>query len=104
MAGFEVDILFAAERVIVELDSWGYHRSREAFERDRERDAATSAAGHLTYRLTWERFHGQPDQEAARLHAVLQSRRPRGPTTTPAEAQVASANGRSSTATPARSG
>jgi hypothetical protein len=68
VAGYEVDVLFAAERVIAELDSWEHHQDRRSFETDRERDAATLAAGHVTVRITWERNRGQPDAEAARLH------------------------------------
>ncbi len=29
MIGYEVDALFADQRVIVELDSWGFHAHRE---------------------------------------------------------------------------
>jgi len=47
-AGYEVDALFRAEGVIVELDGYQYHSDRGSFERDRERDAATLAAGQLT--------------------------------------------------------
>lgn len=101
VAGYEVDILFESEKVIVELDGWEFHRGRESFEGDRERDAATSAAGFLTYRLTRARFKTQPETEATRIHTILQERRPR---TTPAEAQVARASGRSAQSTPARSG
>jgi hypothetical protein len=75
VAGYEVDALFAVERVIVELDSWEYHRDRRSFEKDRERDAATLQADHATIRLTWDRFTNQPDKEAARLHHILESRR-----------------------------
>ncbi len=75
VAGFEVDALFAAERVIVELDSWEFHHDRGSFERDRNRDAAALAVDHATIRLTWERFTKHPDREAARLHTILQSRR-----------------------------
>jgi very-short-patch-repair endonuclease len=75
VAGFEVDALFVAERVIVELDSWQFHQDRRSFERDRERDAATLEARHATIRLTSERLKTNPDKEAARLHSILESRR-----------------------------
>jgi hypothetical protein len=74
-AGFEVDALFEAERLIVELDGWDFHGSREAFESDRDRDADTLAAGFETVRITWERLKGDPEKEAARLHAILAARR-----------------------------
>jgi hypothetical protein len=100
VADIIVDVLFPAERVIVELDGWEFHGGRTSFENDRERDAATSALGFLTYRLTRTRFDTQGELEAERLHAVLQLRG----TTIAAEAQVASARGRSSAAMPTSSG
>jgi very-short-patch-repair endonuclease len=36
---FEVDFLWANERLIVEVDGWESHRTRSAFEEDRARDA-----------------------------------------------------------------
>jgi predicted transcriptional regulator of viral defense system len=77
VAGYEVDALFPSEKVIVELDSWGFHSSRESFESDRERDASTLAASHVTVRLTWERMHRRGAIEAARLQQILRDRRPR---------------------------
>lgn len=73
--GREVDVLFEAERLIVELDSWEFHRHRRAFEADRERDARHLEAGYVTLRITWKRLCDHPRQEAARLDAVLRSRR-----------------------------
>ena len=75
VCGYEVDYLFAAEKVIVELDGWDFHRSRTSFEGDRDRDADTAAAGYLTVRLTRDRFDATPDKEAARLHTILARRR-----------------------------
>jgi very-short-patch-repair endonuclease len=74
VAGYEVDALFAAHKVIVELDGYEYHRGRRSFERDRERDAALLAAGYVTIRITWERLTTQPEREAARLRQILTSR------------------------------
>ncbi|MGH2885587.1 MAG: type IV toxin-antitoxin system AbiEi family antitoxin domain-containing protein, partial [Solirubrobacteraceae bacterium] len=37
--GYILDAVFVAERVIVELDSWPFHKGKIAFEADRERDA-----------------------------------------------------------------
>lgn len=73
--GYEVDALFEAEKVIVELDGWEFHKDRSAFTADRERDAGSLAAGYVTVRITWERLHGRPDREAARLLRILRSRR-----------------------------
>ena len=72
--GYEVDALFAAERVIVELDGAEFHLDRYAFESDRDRDAHLLAAGYVTIRITWERLTEQPAREAARLKKILAAR------------------------------
>jgi hypothetical protein len=73
--GHEVDVLFAAERVIVEIDSWEFHRFRSNFESDRNRDADFLAGGYVTVRVTDERMKQAPEQEARRLHEILADRR-----------------------------
>jgi very-short-patch-repair endonuclease len=72
VAGYEVDALFPEEKVIVELDSWEFHRDRSSFESDRDRDADTLAAGHVTVRMTWAQMSAR---EAKRLHRILEQRR-----------------------------
>jgi very-short-patch-repair endonuclease len=74
VAGYEVDVLFPAQRVIVELDGYEFHGTRQAFEKDRERDATTLAAGHRTVRITWERLTEAAEREAARLKAIIAGR------------------------------
>lgn len=78
VCGLEVDALFEAERVIVELDGWEFHSDRAAFERDRARDAVTTAAGYITLRITQARMDESPDAEAKRLGRLLTLRRHRG--------------------------
>jgi len=75
LAGYEVDALFAPEKLIVELDSYEFHSDRTAFENDRNRDADTLLAGYQTIRVTWERLKENPRREAARLDAILAGRR-----------------------------
>jgi hypothetical protein len=77
--GYILDAVFAAERVIVELDSWQFHKGKIAFEADRERDAHTLANGFVTVRVTEERLDERPRQEADRLRAILESRRTHAP-------------------------
>jgi putative AbiEi antitoxin of type IV toxin-antitoxin system/uncharacterized protein DUF559 len=72
--GYEVDALFPEHRLIVELDGWDYHQTRDAFEHDRERDAHALAAGLPTVRITKHRINTTPDREAARLRKILASR------------------------------
>jgi Transcriptional regulator, AbiEi antitoxin len=74
-AGRIVDATFAAERLIVELDSWEFHQDRAAFEDDRERDANALDTGFETIRITSRRLSERAESEAARLHRILARRR-----------------------------
>jgi very-short-patch-repair endonuclease len=54
--GYEVDAAWIDRKLIVELDSWRWHSGREAFEADRERDAALQLADYRVIRVTWRRL------------------------------------------------
>ena len=69
--GREVDAYFPEHRLIVELDGWDFHKDREAFEDDRERDAENLRLGIKTIRITRDRMTKAPDREAARLGEIL---------------------------------
>jgi very-short-patch-repair endonuclease/predicted transcriptional regulator of viral defense system len=69
VAGLRVDFLFAASRLVVETDGYRYHRTRRAFERDRERDAILARAGYRTLRFT----HRQLTREPALVAATIRS-------------------------------
>jgi very-short-patch-repair endonuclease/predicted transcriptional regulator of viral defense system len=69
IAGLRVDFLFSAARLVIETDSWAYHRTRRAFERDRERDAILARAGYRTLRFT----HRQMTSDAAGAAATIRS-------------------------------
>ena len=60
-------------RLIVETDSWRYHKTRRAFENDRARDAVTTAAGYRTLRFTDRRLTNDPAAVAAAIAATLAS-------------------------------
>jgi very-short-patch-repair endonuclease len=60
LADLEVDFLFAAQRLVVEVDGYRFHRTRKAFERDRERDAILARAGYRTLRFTYRQVTGSP--------------------------------------------
>lgn len=66
--GKEVDVLWPAARLIVELDSWEFHSHRAAFQRDRARDTRLLVAGYRTIRVTHDRL----DKEASALAAEIQ--------------------------------
>jgi very-short-patch-repair endonuclease len=50
--GLEVDCYFPTHRLVVETDGWDTHRTRQAFESDRAKDAALTAAGYRVVRFT----------------------------------------------------
>jgi very-short-patch-repair endonuclease len=74
IAGHEVDMLWRAHRLIVELDSRHHHEHR--FEEDRDRDADLLTAGYPVLRITSRRLRLNPDREAARLRSTLAARAP----------------------------
>jgi hypothetical protein len=67
----EVDALWPAARLIVELDSWEYHAHRAAFETDRSRDTDHLLAGYRTIRVTHRRLSHEADRLAAQIRALL---------------------------------
>jgi very-short-patch-repair endonuclease/predicted transcriptional regulator of viral defense system len=67
----EVDCLWRAQRLIVELDGQAFHATLEAFERDRFRDRALGAAGWRVVRVTWRQLHDDPISLAADLGSLL---------------------------------
>jgi hypothetical protein len=71
--GFEVDALWRAEKLVVELDSHAFHRTRAAFERDRLRDATLQLADYRVLRVTHRRLHNEPKTIADTIRALLAS-------------------------------
>ena len=69
------DAYFPNERVIVECDSWEFHRFRPYFKGDRHRDLDHKSIGYEVIRLTWDMLIDTPDDTARKLHAVLARRR-----------------------------
>lgn len=69
----EVDCLWRPQRFIVEFDSWTFHSSRKAFERDRRKDAELLALGYRVLRVTWRRLTREPGAVMASIAAALTS-------------------------------
>jgi hypothetical protein len=67
----EVDFLFAEHRLIVEIDSWRYHKTRRAFDADRARDALHLQSGYRTVRFTDRQLEHEPHTVASTLEALL---------------------------------
>jgi hypothetical protein len=62
LAGTEmqVDFLWRRQRVIVEVDGFATHRTRQAFQRDRRRDQLLTLAGWRVIRFTWDEVTKEP--------------------------------------------
>jgi very-short-patch-repair endonuclease len=75
---FEVDLLWPAERFIVEADSRLHHGTDLAFERDRHRDRELLAIDHHVLRVTWREAEREPEKILAVIRSELDRRRAGG--------------------------
>jgi very-short-patch-repair endonuclease len=57
---YEVDFLWAAEGIVVEVDGFRFHANRARFESDRRRDMELATRGINVVRLTWRQITNEP--------------------------------------------
>ena len=69
--GEEVDFAWREPRLVVELDGYDTHSTRQAFEDDRARDRKLQAAGWRVVRITWRQLHEDQRTLTRELHALL---------------------------------
>jgi very-short-patch-repair endonuclease len=69
--GIEVDFRWPAQRLLVEVDGWSFHRSRRAFTDDRARDRRALQAGWRVARFPAQEVSGAPAAVAAELAVLL---------------------------------
>ena len=69
--GFEVDCLWAGQRLIIELDGFKFHRGRMAFDKDADRDFLLKRAGYRVTRITYPMVKHRPAEVATLLRAEL---------------------------------
>jgi hypothetical protein len=67
----ELDARWPEQRLVVEVDGWAAHGTRDAFERDRARDRALVTAGWRVVRITWRQLETDADTIARQLSALL---------------------------------
>jgi very-short-patch-repair endonuclease len=71
VAGYEVDAVWPQQRLVVEVDGYGYHGHRAQFERDRRKDLALTAAGYRVIRVSWRQLTNEPLALVAVISAAL---------------------------------
>lgn len=69
--GFEVDALWRRERVVLEYDSYAFHLTKEALERDRRKTAALQRGRYVVLRTTWRELTMQSHALIARTAEAL---------------------------------
>jgi very-short-patch-repair endonuclease len=69
--GYEVDLLWREQRLVVEVDGYAYHGNRGTFERDRRKDAQLGAAGLSSMRVTWLQMQDEPYALIAHIAQAL---------------------------------
>ena len=72
---YEVDFLWRRERLIVEADTWTYHRGSVAFEDDPVRDLDLRQQGYAVLRFTDEQLESEPERIAADIRRDLAAAR-----------------------------
>ena len=71
---WEVDFLWRAQRLVVEADTWTYHRGSVAFEDDHARDLDLRQQGFAVLRFTDKQLEDEPERIVADLRRALDLR------------------------------
>ncbi|MEA2143601.1 MAG: hypothetical protein QOI64_2031 [Solirubrobacteraceae bacterium] len=69
--GFEVDALWRRERVVIEFDSYAFHATKAALERDRRKTAALQRGRYVVLRTTWRELTKESHALIARTAETL---------------------------------
>jgi hypothetical protein len=72
---WECDFVWPRERVVVEVDGWGTHKTKRAFQGDRRRDQLLRLEGWQVVRFTWDDVKFRPAHVAKVVRAMLVSGR-----------------------------
>lgn len=67
-----VDCLWPDRKLVVELDGYGYHSSRRAFDSDRRRDVVLTLAGFTVVRFTRSQVLQSPDAVMTAMRRLLE--------------------------------
>ena len=69
--GHKPDLVWRSAKLIVEVDSWGFHRQRASFEGDRRKDVELAKLGWITLRFTSRRIENEPYAVVAEIALML---------------------------------
>ena len=69
---FKVDFLWNRGKLIVEVDGYAYHRSKERFEKDRDRDYKLFMEGYAVLRFTASAVIDNPAEVVSKIKAAVQ--------------------------------
>jgi putative AbiEi antitoxin of type IV toxin-antitoxin system/uncharacterized protein DUF559 len=69
-----VDFLWRAERLVVETDSYLYHRGEVAFQDDRKRDLRLKRAGYEVLHISERQLNDEPELVAETVAAAIRER------------------------------
>jgi hypothetical protein len=69
--GFRVDCVWRERRVVLEVDGWEVHRTRQAFERDRRKSRVLQARDWRCIPVTYRQLTESPDEVARDVRALL---------------------------------
>ncbi len=72
---YEVDFLWRNEKLIVEADTWTYHRGSVSFESDHARDLDLRGQGFAVLRFTDKQLEAEPSRIAADIRNELSAAR-----------------------------
>jgi len=71
LEGFRVDCLWRAHRLVLEVDGWEVHRTRQAFESDRRRIRVLQARGWHCIPVTYRQLTESPDEVVRDVRRLL---------------------------------
>lgn len=74
VVGYEVDFLFRAAKIVIEVDGLAFHSDSEAFERDRKKQNALMLAGFQVLRFTWLDLTEYPGRVIAEVKRAIRAR------------------------------
>jgi len=73
---YEVDFLWRAEKLVVEADTFTYHRGSVSFESDHARDLDLRQQGYVVLRFTDRQLEAEPERVAVDVLQELSKREP----------------------------